>query len=271
MGKASSRKKIVKASRTAGRTRSSRNLGWWGLVTAIVVLGVGLVVISRPEKTEAEPPRLNDHWHAAYGINICGETLPGLVDVKEDTSGIHSHGDGLIHMHPFSSRYTGKGANLAAFGETTGMTLTDSSLQVPGRDKLKNGDRCPDKDGKSGERGVLQVMVWDSAADTTGSLLKGDFADYAPKDGSVVLISFGPKATTFDKPASAGAIPSDVTGATPPLTGAPTVETPTTSLAPGDTPTEAPPSGPAPGDPAADAPPAATNSVPSETPDSSAP
>ncbi len=262
MGKASSRKKIVKASRTAGRTRSSRNFGWWGLVTGIVFLGVGLVVISRPEKTDAEPPRLTDHWHAAYGINICGEALPGLVDVKEDTSGIHSHGDGLIHMHPFSSRYTGKGANLGAFGEMTGLTLTDSSLEVPGRDKLTNGDTCPGKDGKPGERGTLQVMVWDSATDTTGTLLKSGFADYAPKDGSVVLIAFGPKAATFDKPASAGAIPSDVAGATPPLTSAPAGEAPAG---------EAPATGPTPGDPAAGDPPASTSGVPPETTVASAP
>ena len=154
MGKASSRKKIARASRAAGRTRSPRNLGWWGLITGIVALGVGLVVVSRPDKVDAVPPRLTDHWHVAYGIDICGEPLPGLSDAKPDTSGIHSHGDGLIHIHPFSSRYTGKGANLGAFADTTGMTLTDSSLKVPGRDKLDNGDKCPAGDGKASKPAV---------------------------------------------------------------------------------------------------------------------
>ena len=260
MGKASSRKKIAKASRTAGRTRSPRNLGWWGLITGIVALGGGLVVVSRPDKVDAVPPRLTDHWHAAYGIDVCGEFLPGLSDAKADTSGIHSHGDGLIHIHPFSSRYTGTGANLGAFADTTGMTLTDTSLEVPGRDKLENGDKCPAGDGKAskddkaskdGKVGEVQVMVWDSATDTTGSLLKGDFADYAPKDGSVVTIAFVPKGTKLEKPASAGSIPSDLPGATPPVTGDPTAGVPPVA-------TES-------------VPPAATESVPGETPTSSTP
>ncbi len=183
------------------------------MITTIVVLGVGLVAFSRPDKVEAAPPLITDHWHAAFGVNICGEVLPGLVDgPKGDTSGIHSHGDGLIHIHPFSSRYTGAGANLGAFGDTTEMDLTDSSLEVPGRKKLKNGDKCP-KDGKVGE---VQVMVWDNMADQTGTLLKSDFAKYRPKDGSILTIGFVPKGTKLDKPPSAGAIPSDVPGAVPP-------------------------------------------------------
>lgn len=217
MGRASSRKKISKATRSASRTRSSKNLGWWGLITVIVVLGVGLVALSRPDEVQAAPPLITDHWHAAFGINICGEVLPGLVDgPKGDISGIHSHGDGLIHIHPFSSRYTGAGANLGAFGDTTEMDLTDSSLEVPGRKKLKNGDKCP-KDGKAGE---VQVMVWDNVADQTGTLLKSDFAKYRPKDGSIVTIGFVPKGTKLDKPPSAGAIPSDVPGAVPSAPGA---------------------------------------------------
>ncbi len=213
MGK-SSRNKISKASRTAGRTRSPKNLGWWGLIVAIVALGAGLVVMSRPDQVAAVPPRLTDHWHVAYGINICGEFTPGLVDGKEgDTSGIHSHGDGLIHIHPFSSRYTGLGANLGAFADTTDTKLTDTSLDLPTKDNLKNGDKCPGKDGKPGE---VQVMVWDNAADPTGRLLKSDFAKHAPKDGSIVTIGFVPKGTKLEKPPSTGSIPSDVPGAVPP-------------------------------------------------------
>lgn len=239
MGRASSRKKIAKASRTAGRARSSKSFGWWGLIGAIVVLGVGLVVISRPEKSEAIPPRITDHWHAAYGINVCGEVLPGLSDAGADTSGIHSHGDGLIHMHPFGSRYTGKGANLGAFGDTTAMKLTDSSLEIPGRDKLNNGDKCPGKDGKPG---TVQVMVWDNAADKTGTLLKSNFAKHAPQDGSLVMIAFVPKGTKLDKPASAGAIPSDLGGGAPPAGGVPPVGAPDASAPPveGSVPVEEP-------------------------------
>src|SRR5688500_3616416 len=115
MGKASSSKKVARAAR-AGSTNKGperRALGFPLAIVAVVLLGTGLVVFSRENRDEAIPPTLNDHWHAAYGIWNCGEWEPVLVDAGQDLNGIHTHADGVIHIHPFSSASTGNRATLA--------------------------------------------------------------------------------------------------------------------------------------------------------------
>ncbi|MGI9120737.1 MAG: hypothetical protein ACR2G7_11565 [Acidimicrobiales bacterium] len=209
MGRASSNKKVARAARAAGRTKSSRNLVWPLALVAVVALGSALIFISLPQKAEASPPILGDHWHAAYAVYVCGEFQPPLGDIKTDTSGIHSHKDGLIHIHPFTARYTGDGANLGTFGDTVGMKLDDDALTVPGRPTFKNGDDCGGKPGK------VQVKVWD-ITDQEGRLLKDDLAAYAPKEGDLVTIGFIPAGTDLPQPPSAGTVPADVQGATPP-------------------------------------------------------
>ena len=112
MGKASSSKKVARAAR-AGSTHKGperRALGFPLAIVAVVLLGTGLVVFSRENRDEAIPPTLNDHWHAAYGIWNCGQWEPALVDAGQDLNGIHTHTDGVIHIHPFSSASTGNRA-----------------------------------------------------------------------------------------------------------------------------------------------------------------
>ncbi|MBW3573450.1 MAG: hypothetical protein KY450_01115 [Actinobacteria bacterium] len=206
MGRASSNKKVARAARAAGRQSSSRSsLAWPLAMAAVVALGAVLIFVSRGgERAAADPPVLGDHWHAAVGIYVCGDFQPNPNDAKQDVSGIHSHGDGLMHIHPFGTRYTGDGANLAAFADTVGMEITDERLVLPGGQALANGDDC------GGEPGVVQVKVWGSNAEQTGFLLDGDFGDYAPSDGSLVTIAFAPEGADIPKPPSAGTTPADV-------------------------------------------------------------
>jgi hypothetical protein len=197
MGRASSNKKVSRAARTAGRPGASRNVVWPAAVAAVVLLGVALVMVSRPERGEALPPRIGDHWHAAYGINVCGEWLPPLQDREADTTGIHTHGDGLIHMHPFSTRYTGEGANLEAFGQQAGVEIGDGTLTLPDGRQLRDGDDC------GGEAGVVQVKVWDGPDDTEGRWLDGDLAAHAPQNMEIVAIAFLPEGADLEPPATA--------------------------------------------------------------------
>jgi hypothetical protein len=166
-------------------------------------------------------PRIGDHWHAAYGVHLCGEWQPDLIDGPEgDVSGIHSHGDGLIHIHPFSSRVTGEGANLGAFGDTVELELSDDSLKLPDRAALEDGADC------GGTPGVVQVRVWENIDDAEGRLLEGDFADHAPQDGEIITIAFLPEGEEVPRPPSAGATPTDLE-TTPTAPGE--EDTPTTS------------------------------------------
>lgn len=194
MGRASSSKKVARAARTAGRPGESKNIVWPVAISAVVLLGVLLVVASRPDNPDPIPPRTTDHWHVAYGINVCGDWMPPLQDQDQNVSGIHTHADGLIHIHPFSTRYTGENANLNAFGEITGFEIGDGSLSLPGDIELEDGDDC------DGEAGVVQAKVWDNPADTEGRLLEDDLGGYAPQDSEVVTIAFVPEGTEIEMP-----------------------------------------------------------------------
>ena len=194
MGKASSSKKVSRAARAGGRPGTTRSFGWPLLITAVVVVGVLLIVLSRGDNPTTVAPKLGDHWHAAYGIYDCDHFIPNLNDVKQpDTTGLHTHGDGLMHMHPFATRFTGHGANLGNWGEMTGLKVTDTSVKAAGIDR-KNGDKCGTK------AGTLQLKVWDSPDAKTGRLIKKDFAKYAPQEFTVWVLAFVPEGTDIPKP-----------------------------------------------------------------------
>lgn len=219
MGKASSSKKVARAARAGGKPGSRRSFGSWFVLAMLGVAAIGLVliVLSRGNTPDAIAPKLGDHWHAAYGIYDCDHFIDPLVDQVQDTTGLHTHGDSLMHMHPFGTRYTGKGANLGNWGATTGLDLTDTSIKAAGIDK-KNGDKCGTKAGK------LHLKVWDSPNDKTGHELTADFAKYNPQEFTLWTLAFVPDGTDIPKPPAAAIqalqAPADVAGSQ--STGSPT-------------------------------------------------
>lgn len=235
MGKASSSKKVARASRASGRPGASRSYGWSFLIGTVVVVGMVLIVLSRGKTADAIAPKLGDHWHAAYGIYDCDHFFPNLTDQLEDKSGLHSHGDGLMHMHPFGTAYTGKGANLGNWGKTTGFELTDTSMTAAGISR-KNGDTC------KGKKGKLQLKVWDGTSDKTGHLVTKDLADYNPQEFTMWTLAFVPAGADIPKPPAAAIealqSPADVQGATPSSSPPDTSNSvPSVTVAPGTTPT----------------------------------
>lgn len=195
MGRASSSKKVARAAKASGRPGTKSSLVWPVSIGLVVLLGVGLIAISAigRDNSASAGPILGDHWHAAYGIQVCGEWLPPLVDVEDDTTGLHTHGDGLIHLHPGSTSYTGDGASLNAWGEVTGVVIGDGELTLPDR-QLTNGDDC------GGEPGVVQLKVWDSPQDTEGRVIESDLGDHIPADGEVVTVAFLPEGEALEQP-----------------------------------------------------------------------
>lgn len=213
MGRASSSKKVARAASTGGgRTSRGRTPWlWYATMSVVVVLGVLGVVFSRADldKAAADPPAIGkDHWHAAYGVSICGSFIPGLNDAQGDRLGIHSHGDGLIHIHPTSANAAGKKAQLGVFMEEVGVKLTSTSIDLPDADERKDGDKCGGKPGK------LQVGVWETPDDDTVSIVKGDPNDLRLKQAQVITIAFLAEGQKLEKPASASEVssPSDVQG-----------------------------------------------------------
>src|SRR5690606_14973182 len=112
-----------------------------------------LVARSGFESVSAESPTTQDHWHQAYGLYVCDSFLPPLVDVVQDRTGIHTHGDGVIHTHPFSNAYTGSKATLGVWGDTVGVDFGDTSWEVSG-ETYENGHDC------NGEPANLAIYEW---------------------------------------------------------------------------------------------------------------
>jgi hypothetical protein len=204
MGKASSSKKVARAARAGGRTAGNkqRNLLFPGVIGVIMVLGVALVAFAANDrKSETDvPPVLGDHWHAAVGFYVCDQFEPDLAEF-ESRVGIHTHGDGVIHIHPSSEGGAGENATLGEFLEGAGVTLTDTELTI-GENTWKEGDqKCGDEDAE------LIVAQWKDVESSEGkpALIRRDFDSIRfREDGEGYTIAFVPEDTTdIPKPASA--------------------------------------------------------------------
>ncbi len=130
-------------------------------------------------------PRIGDHWHAPYQFFACGEKQPNAPTWE---SGVHTHGDGIIHIHPFQTFEEGSGASLVKWFEYGGGLLTDTEINMPGSSKtFSNGDLCPN--GKPGE---VQVFVTRVGENSEQRLEGGALQAYIPHDGERIRMVFGP-------------------------------------------------------------------------------
>jgi len=255
MGKASSAKKVARVARASGGpAREQRKLGFPLAIFAIVVLGVLLVTWGRADRNSAvaQSPTLTDHWHQAYGIQVCDDFLPPLSDQGPDTTGIHTHSEdgAIIHVHPFSQQATGANATWGTFAEMVGLTFEGSSFTVNGvtyDDSYKCGDQPASV--------VLYQWPADSP-DAEPTIFTDNFADVRfTEDRGVFTLAVVPEGTEVRQPDSVPLLDnlSDVTGETEP-TGDTTPADPTattvvpaatgeptaTTAAPGATTTVAP-------------------------------
>jgi hypothetical protein len=121
---------------------------------------------------------VGQHWHAAFGLQICGKLADPLRDAAPDQSGLHSHGEGLIHIHPFAPQFAGPNASLATFLNTEGITLEGSKvIHLPGGGELDTAEGC---DGKPA---TIRLIVDNKRID-------GDPGAYLPQDGQVIHLIF---------------------------------------------------------------------------------
>jgi len=160
MGKASSAKKVARAARAGGSTKQrKRNLAFPLGIVAIIIVGALVIFVARGsnETASAASPTTNDHWHAAFGIYVCDTFLPAVADGPTDTKGIHTHGDGIIHIHPFSGGSAGNNAKMKVFADQVGLGLSSSGFTMPDGTEYKNGYDC------NGTPAVVTVSQWNNA------------------------------------------------------------------------------------------------------------
>lgn len=162
---ASSTKKLAKVARSGKKRsiRESSSRAYPLAILAICIVGTLLVVWGRDQRASAQrvEPRLEDHWHVAYGLYLCDAFAPNPVDVGADQVGIHTHDDGIVHIHPFSSLAAGEGATIGKFLDQIALKVSDAKLTtVDGKAYESGKTTCP-----SGEVGKLVLARWASADD----------------------------------------------------------------------------------------------------------
>ena len=193
----------------------------------------------------------NTHIHAAYGFYDCtkakGQEWLLSINGEEDTDpkGIHSHADGLMHVHPFSKTVTGRRAVIGRWFDATGVNVTGSSIFLPAKvasattpsivarkeDTLKAGAKC-----ENGKESVIKVFEYKDVLkngvvnkDVKGQQALGSAKDIPIKSGFAYVFARVDKDFVPSTPPSISALeaPTDVTaadGSTP----APTSPTPST-------------------------------------------
>jgi hypothetical protein len=227
MGKASSNKKVARAARAGGgraRAAGERNILFPSVLAVVVILGTLLVVYARDERAAEAlqaPIAFDDHWHSAYGIYVCDEFLPDLPEfTAPQNGGNHTHGDGLFHIHPFSSARAGENATLANWfadaGEVLGGgdTLDETTLGMPGGDQYVEGEtECEGVEEGSGQP-IVQVAVWDTAFaaaedEDPDRVITEDFESIRfEEDGMAYTIAYAPRGAELPAPPSVSALAS---------------------------------------------------------------
>lgn len=216
MARPSSTKKVSRAAQTGGgrTTRGGQSALYWAFIALIVVLGVAGVVVSRDQRLDAldapgadvRPRAGQDHWHTAYGIYICDQFVEPITD-QRDPEGIHTHADGVIHVHPIVRRAAGRNATLSKFFDAVRLDLSDTRIEVPGGETYEEGD-----DQCDGEPGVMQLKVKGQE-----EVITTDIEDFVfGEDRQAITIAFAPRGAEIPLPPSEPTLDnlSDVTPST---------------------------------------------------------
>lgn len=218
------------------------------VVAGVLIVGLALIVYARTSRppADASAPQVytgeaGDHWHAAYGFQLCRD-LPdvqlagdleerdsngNLVSQAMQTTGVHSHNDGVIHWHAWSVRASGRRAQLGIFFDNYNVELSDDKLVLPdGTDddpfaalNFPNGapsdlDEFPleYETGETqcgGEDAELKVVVWTDYLDSSSDSTYTSNFDEIPFDdnGLVIVVAFVPPEVDVVMPAWAADLP----------------------------------------------------------------
>ncbi len=164
-----SKRRARKAAAEPARRLHDRLWPWF--FGGIVVLGVAVVaygILHRPPY-----PRVGAHWHAPFSVEVCGRAL----GFPPSPGNVHTHGDGLIHVHPETDE-EGRAATLETFFRSIGVSLSEGVLVLPDGRQFRDGDRCGQRPGR------LRVWVNDREMNV------GEFLRYYPQNGDRVRVSF---------------------------------------------------------------------------------
>jgi hypothetical protein len=253
MGKASSAKKVARAARAGGRRGGQRRqLGFPIAIVAVVVVGLLLVTFARQSNQAAadstNSPKRGEHWHASYGLYICDRFLTNVADKSpDDPLGIHTHEDGLIHIHPFQNAAAGKQATFDKFFDQVGIKISDSSLKLPSAEPFNGRLYQEGETTCGGKPATLQIVHWKNALKAAEggkpakTFTEGLGGVRFSEDLGAYTIAFVPKGVTVPAPPGAGDILQNAqndsgAGSTPPGSADPTATLPPDTAVPSSEP-----------------------------------
>ncbi|HZP25579.1 MAG TPA: cupredoxin domain-containing protein [Dehalococcoidia bacterium] len=156
----------------------------WAPVVGVMVIVFGILAGIFIFRQTTGDPKVGQHWHARYEVTICG-TRQAPIPTFEDPEGVHTHGDGVIHIHPFNADGEGDGARLVKFFEYAGGVLAKNELRMPGETKTYiSGQPC----AEGQDPAVVQVFL----TRDLGEVKLDNFTNFIPHDGDSVRIVYGP-------------------------------------------------------------------------------
>lgn len=146
------------------------------------------------------PIAMTDHWHHAYLVNHCGYDL-GTTQMYDSADGIHTHGDGLVHIHPFTDAASEQNATLGLYFESQGAVLTDDSFTTGDFDGFSVS--MSEAEGCNGEAAVLQLAIWTDPFDPDSDPIihTENLANvYFDVDGAAVTLALLPVGEEIPRP-----------------------------------------------------------------------
>lgn len=187
---------------SVGSADQSGNRLFYAGIGVILIAGlaaIGIVASQRESNIEAVPRSRIDHWHTAYLVHNCGTDLP-VTGNFETQVGIHTHGDGLLHIHPFDPVVSGRNATLGNYVEFGGGSISDEAFEGLITDVPVN---MSEADGCGGEDAVLQLAYWENAFDPAAEpeVITENLADFRfAKPGGAITLALLPEGAEIPMP-----------------------------------------------------------------------
>ncbi len=169
----------------------------------ILVAGLAAIVffaLNRESNIGVAPEASIDHWHTAYLVHDCGSDLPPTAEFPT-TDGLHTHGDGLLHIHPYNPSVSGNNATLGEYFAASGAELTDVSFTTGSSDFVSAV--MSEEAGCDGEDAELQLAVWRNAFDETAEpeIITENLADFTFETaGMAITLALLPEGSEIPRP-----------------------------------------------------------------------
>jgi hypothetical protein len=238
-------RRVARAASIGGsRSYKSRTpYGWYSIVLAVCLIGLGLIVFSRHERQQAAanpstttttaantvPPLITDHWQVALSVDICGK-IANLPKSADQTSGIITAGNGVVDIEPAralgkASEFEGANATLGKFLTAEGVTLTNTSLKLPSSVGKLAGTYVSSR--KCGAQpGEVRVLIWGTPT-ATAPFPATNAAGVTYANGELFMVAFVPKTASVPRPPAYKVVAAFLKSQTTTTTTAPTTTTTT--------------------------------------------